>query len=98
MLCKKLNPLGIVLYLRQFYTICMAIRTATEIQARLDELDARISDAEDAMSFSLDTGQGRQSVNRQSLDQMYRAREYWEGKLRNLEPGGLTSVEYRRRG
>lgn len=76
----------------------MAIRSAAEIQTRLDKLDAEIEAAEGAMQFSLDTGQGRQSIQRQSLDSLYRAREYWEGKLRNLSDGGLVSVEYRRRG
>lgn len=76
----------------------MALRTAAEIQDRLDRLDTQIESAEEAMQFSLDTGQGRQSVQRQSLDALYRAREYWEGKLRNMTDGGLVSVEYRRRG
>lgn len=76
----------------------MALRTAAEIQERLDRLDVQIESAEEAMQFSLDTGQGRQSVQRQSLSQLYKAREYWEGKLRNMSDGGLVSVEYRRRG
>lgn len=76
----------------------MAIRTAAEIQSRLDELDAKIIASEEAALFSLDTGQGRQSVQRHSLDQMYRSREYWEGRLLALQSGGLVSVEYARRG
>lgn len=76
----------------------MAIRTAAEIQTRLDSLDTQIMSAEEAMQFSLDTGQGRQSVQRASLTQLYAAREYWERKLSALDPGGLVSVEYRRRG
>ena len=82
----------------EIYNTAMAIRSATEIQARLDQLDAQIIASEEAMSFSLNTGQGSQTVQRQSLDQLYRAREYWEGLLRSSDPGGLVSVEYRRRG
>lgn len=76
----------------------MAYTTAAEIQARLDLLDLQIIEGEKANQFSLDTGQGRQSVTRPQLTALYRAREYWERKLSALEPGGLVSVEYRRHG
>lgn len=75
----------------------MAYNTAAEIAERLASLDLKIEAAEEAVQFSLNTGQGSQSVQRASLDQLYRAREYWERKLRALESGGLVSVEYRRR-
>lgn len=75
----------------------MAFETADQIIARLASLDAKIEAAEEAAQFSIDTGQGRQSVQRASLDQLYRAREYWERKLRRIDKGGLISVQYRRR-
>lgn len=76
----------------------MAYETAAEIAERLARLDARIEQAEEAMQFSLDTGQGRQSVQRASLAQLYQSREYWERKMQRLDPGGLVSVDFRRRG
>lgn len=76
----------------------MAYETASEIAARLARLDVRIEAAEEAMQFSLDTGQSRQSVQRATLGQLYQAREYWERKLSALEPGGLMSLNYRRHG
>lgn len=76
----------------------MAYTTASEIAERLARLDARIEQAEEAMQFSLDTGESRQSVQRATLNQLYTAREYWERKLKDLDPGGLMSLTYRRHG
>jgi hypothetical protein len=74
------------------------INSQAEIIERIHRIDARIEAVEEAQQFSLDTGQGRQSVQRARLDELYRSREYWLRKLDTLAPGGLTSIDYRRHG
>jgi len=58
----------------------VSLRTSTEIKAKITALEAKIEKAEDALQYSLDTGQGRQSVQRANLDSLYRALDYWEQK------------------
>lgn len=74
------------------------IYSAAEIVEKIKTIDAQIELTEQAQQFSLDTGQGRQSVQRARLESLYRSRDYWLRKLADMEPGGLTSIDYRRHG
>jgi hypothetical protein len=76
----------------------MAYDSADAIRTRIAQVDAQIDAAIEAQQFSLDTGQGRQSVQRPSIDRLWWLRERLLRRLESLEPGGLISVEYRRRG
>ncbi len=74
------------------------IYSGAEIVERIKTIDAQIELTEQAQQFSLDTGQGRQSVQRARLESLYRSRDYWLRKLASMDPGGLTSIDYRRHG
>jgi len=58
----------------------VSLRTSTEIKTKITALEAKIETAETALQYSLDTGQGRQTVQRASLDSLYKALAYWEHK------------------
>ena len=73
------------------------IYSRPEIVEKIKAIDARIESAESALSYTIDTGQGRQTVQRQQLDQLYNSREYWLEKLESMRGGGIIAMEFRRR-
>ena len=81
----------------------MSLRTSTEIKAKITALEAKVEIAEDKFQYSLDTGQGKQSVQRASLDSLYKALGFWEQKYQKAiaeESGdtGILAVQFRRHG
>ena len=76
-------------------------RSATEIQAEIDETSAAISAALKAQSYSLDTGQGRQQVTRVNLTELKKHRQSLELELANANAdanghGGLDRIDFQR--
>ena len=81
----------------------MSLRTSAEIKTKITALEAKIEIAEDKLQYSLDTGQGKQSVQRASLDSLYKALQFWEQKYEEAiaeESGstGIISLQFRRHG
>ena len=81
----------------------MSLRTSAEIKVKITALEANIEKAEDKLQYSLDTGQGKQSVQRADLDSLYRSLKFWEQKYEQAiaeESGstGIISLQFRRHG
>lgn len=81
----------------------MSLRTSAEIKAKITVLEAKIVKAEDAIQYSLNTGQSSQSVQRANLDSFYKALGYWEKKYETAiaeESGstGIIAAQFRRHG
>ena len=81
----------------------MSLRTSAEIKTKITALEAKIEIAEDKLQYSLDTGQGKQSVQRASLDSLYKALQFWEQKYEKAiaeESGstGIISLQFQRHG
>ena len=79
----------------------MSLRTSTEIKAKITALEAKIETAETALQYSLDSGQGKQSVQRADLPSLYKALSYWEQKYEKAvadESGesGILAPTFRR--
>ena len=78
-------------------------RSATVIQAEIDETSAAISAALQAQAYSLDTGQGRQQVTRVNLNELRKHRELLIAELDGATDSaagytGFDTVGFQRRG
>ena len=68
--------------------------TATEINAVIAKLKAAIEAVTLGQTYSIDTGQGRQSVTRASLMQLEKSLGYWEMRLAEANgDSGESSLE-----
>jgi len=76
----------------------MSLRTSAEIKLKITALEAKIETAETALQYSLETGQGRQSVQRADLTSLYKALAYWEHKYDEAvaEGSGIIAPTFRR--
>lgn len=71
-------------------------RSATDIQADLDAAYASRRIAMDAQQYSLDTGQGRQSVQRADLAEINKTIKALEAELAEANDGGATHLGFER--
>ena len=71
-----------------------SVYTREEVVAKIQLFDEAIEGLAFAQTYSIDTGQGRQSVTRASLPQLRKERDRWQAKLDQIdgEPG-LVSIE-----
>lgn len=81
----------------------MSLRTSTEIKADLDEARAARITALKGQSYTLDTGQGRQTVTRADLRAIGETireleAEYEEALARETGDSGIISATFRRLG
>jgi hypothetical protein len=73
------------------------IYTEQEIIDIIKNIDLAMAAALAGKSYELDTGQGRQKVTRQDLDQLQKQRRFWNIELQKLAGGGIIAVDYSRR-
>ena len=81
----------------------MSLRTATEIKARITAIEAAIDAVLLGQSYTLDTGQGRQTVTRADLPGLEKMLQRWESLYEKAvaeESGdtGILSLQFRRNG
>ncbi len=69
-----------------------AIYTEAELILKIKEVDAAIAAALLGKQYRLDTGQGRQDVTRQDLNQLREMREYWKSELEDLGDNGILRI------
>jgi len=70
------------------------MRSAAVIQTEIDETTSAISAALGAQSYSLDTGQGRQQVNRVNLTELRKHRELLFAELENVNDASIGYTGY----
>lgn len=73
----------------------MSTFTAAEIDEQIADIKARLKEAREAASFSLDTGQSKESVTRQSISDLLKDLQYWQKEKELLSPAG-SSIQMRR--
>jgi hypothetical protein len=71
-------------------------RTSAEIQADLTLLYAARTAAATGQSYTLDTGQGRQSVTRANLTEINRAIQQLEADLEEITLGPSPGLNFQR--
>lgn len=71
-------------------------RTSAEIQADLTILYSARTAAAMGQSYTLDTGQGRQSVTRANLTEINRAIQQLEAELQEAELGANPGLNFQR--
>ncbi len=71
--------------------------TKAQIESKITAISAAIDAVMIGQSYSLDTGQGRQTVTRANLSTLQKQLDYWLAKHDELdERGGIISVEVTR--
>lgn len=72
----------------------MSYFTRAQITAKLDAISAAIDAVMLGQTYSIDTGQGRQSVTRASLPALEKSLAYWEMRLAEADgESGVSSLE-----
>ena len=69
------------------------IYTKAELVQKIKDLDDAIVAIQVNKSYELDTGQGRQKVTYQDIDQLLKLRELWVSELECLNGAGLMSFD-----
>ncbi len=70
----------------------MEIYKAEELVTMIKEVDERISEVLMAKDYELDTGQSRQRVKRESIDELRKYRADLVAQLSVLQEGAVTQI------
>jgi hypothetical protein len=71
-----------------------SIYTRAEIVEKIKKFDAAIEDQTFALQYSINTGQGSQSVLRTSITQLRKERDRWQADLDTVDgQPGFVSIE-----
>jgi hypothetical protein len=71
-----------------------SIYTRAQIVKKIQTFDEAIEALAFAQTYSIDTGQGRQSITRASLPQLRKERDRWQAELDTVDGRpGFVSIE-----